>query len=152
MIIPKLRKIKFDLFEDGKNVIENNTKKYDFDFTCKEVFEKQYKQFFGNTKVRTYEDVCEFFKVDMEILEKFLIHASIPAIKLEKPFVAREAQSITNLIKAVDSEEFDTLINDNAKLLLPEVFESIETANENYFANKAALAEVDKILKTLECA
>lgn len=151
-VIPALRKAKFSLAEEGKNERVDSTKKHDFDFTNKATFEKQYKQFFGNTAVRTYEDVCEFFKVDLEILEKFLIHASIPAIRLEKPFVAREVQSINKLLKAVDSIEFDEMIDANAEKLLPGIYESLNMAIENSIANKAAVAEVEKILKTLDRA
>ena len=97
-VIPKLRKLKVHLREEGETATVNSTKKYDFDFSNREVFQRQYKQFFGNTAVRSYENIKEFFEVDLEILEKFLIHASIPAIRLEKPFVAREVQSINRLL------------------------------------------------------
>ena len=86
----------------------------------------------------------------MEILEKFLIHASIPAIRLEKPFVAREIQSINKLLEAVNSIEFDNIIDENAKLLFAGINESINMEIENSIANKAAVTEVEKILKTLE--
>ena len=149
-VIPALRKAKFSLAEEGKKEGDHSTKKHDFDFTNKDIFEKQYKQFFGNTAVRSYENVCEFFKVDLEILEKFLIHASIPAIRLEKPFVAREVQSINKLLEAVDSAEFDNMIDTNVKLLLPGICETMEMDFENMLANKHAVAEVEKILKTLD--
>ena len=149
-IIPVLRKIKGKIADDGINASEHSTKKYDFDFTNRAIFEIQYKQFFGNTAVRSYKDICEFFKVDLEILEKFLIHASIPAIRLEKPFVAREIQSINKLLEAVNSIEFDNIIDENAKLLFPGINESINMEIENSIANKAAVTEVEKILKTLE--
>lgn len=146
-IVPELRKI----ISDGiKNDSEDGARNYNFDFTNKDVFAKQYKKFFGNEEVRSYEDICEFFKVDLEILKNFLIHASIPAIKLEKPFVAREVQSINKLIELVETIEFDNLIDKNAKLLLPSIYESTNIAIENFIANKAAIAEVEKILKTLE--
>lgn len=149
-IIPVLRKIKGKISDDGINDSEHSTKKYDFDFTNRAIFEIQYKQFFGNMAVRSYNDICEFFKVDLEILEKFLIHASIPAIRLEKPFVAREIQSINKLLEAVNSIEFDNIIDENAKLLFPGINESINMEIENSIANKAAVTEVEKILKTLE--
>lgn len=149
-VIPALRKVKSKIADEGANESDHSTKKHDFDFTNKATFERQYKQFFGNTAVRSYDNVCEFFKVDLEILEKFLIHASIPAIRLEKPFVAREVQSINRLLEIIDSIEFDNLIDANAKLMLPGIYESIDMAIENNIANKAAVAEVEKILKTLE--
>lgn len=149
-VIPALRRVKSKIADEGMNDSDHSTKKHDFDFTNKSTFERQYKQFFGNTAVRSYEDICEFFKVDLEILEKFLIHASIPAIRLEKPFVAREVQSINKLIESVESTAFDNLIDANAELLLPGIYESIDMAIENSIANKAAVAEVEKILKTLE--
>lgn len=150
IVIPALRKVKAKIADEGVNDSDHSTKKHDFDFTNKSTFERQYKQFFGNTAVRSYEDICEFFKVDLEILEKFLIHASIPAIRLEKPFVAREVQSINKLIESVESRDFDNLIDTNAELLLPGIYESMDMAIENSIANKAAVAEVEKILKTLE--
>lgn len=149
-IIPTLRKVKMQIADEGINDNDHSTKKHDFDFTNKGIFERQYKQFFGNTEVRSYDNICEFFKVDLEILEKFLIHASIPAIRLEKPFVAREVQSINKLLETVASIEFDNLVDENAELLLPGICESINMAIENSFANKAAVAEVEKILKTLK--
>lgn len=149
-IVPALRKVKMKIADEGRNDGDHSTKKHDFDFTNKSIFERQYKQFFGNTAVRTYDNICEFFKVDLEILEKFLVHASIPAIRLEKPFVAREVQSINKLLKRVSSTEFDNLVDTNAELLLPGIYESINMAIENSIANKAAVSEVEKILKTLE--
>ena len=43
-----------------------------------------------------------------------------------------------------------TVFQRNAELLLPGIYESINMAIENSFANKAAVAEVEKILKTLK--
>lgn len=149
-IVPELRQAKLILAKEGIREDNNSTKKYDFDFTNKSIFEKQYKQFFGNQAVRTYDNICEFFKVDLEILEKFLIHASIPAIRLEKPFVSREVQSINKLLDAVNSTEFDKLIDDNSDLLLPVIYEKINMEMSNSIANKAAVDQVEKILKTLE--
>lgn len=149
-IIPTLRGIRFPKDDEELKDADDSIRKYDFDFTNKAVFEKQYKQFFGNKKVRSYEDIREFFKVDLEILEKFLVHASIPAIRLEKPFVAREVQSINELLEGINSKEFDKMIDENMKLFLPEVFESIDVAVENSIANKAAIKEVEEILKLLD--
>lgn len=149
IIIPALRKVKAEIVEKGINDENHSTRKHDFDFSNRDVFERQYKQFFGNTAVRSYDDVCNFFKTDLEILEKFLIHASIPAIRLEKPFVAREVQSINKLLDRVESIEFDKFIDSNSDLLLPGIYESINVELENSIANKAAVAEVEKILNTL---
>lgn len=149
-VILDLKKVKDKIANEGVNDSDHSTRKHDFDFTNKSIFERQYKQFFGNTAVRSYDNVREFFKVDLEILEKFLTHASIPAIRLEKPFVAREVQSINKLLESVASTEFDNLIDTNAELLLPGIYESINMEIENSIANKAAVAEVEKILKTLE--
>lgn len=148
-VIPNLRTLK------NSNLIKetgNDIKMQDFDFTDSKIFAKQYKQYFGNKAVRTYDDVCEFFKDDLEILEKFLIHASIPAIRLEKPFVSREVQSINKLLLAVNSIEFDNMINDNSRILLPMVYENIDREVANSLANKATIGEVEKIMKTLEDA
>lgn len=146
-VVPALRKVRSSNLEEE----EKGKKRYEFDFTNKEKFGRQYKEYFGNTAVRTYENVPEFFAKDLQILEKFLVHASIPAIRLEKPFVAREVQSINKLLELVNSTSFDALVDENAELLLPGVYESLSIAIDNSYANKAAVAEVEKIFKTLEC-
>ena len=107
-----------------KNIME--TEKYaDFDFTDKNKFEMQYKQFFGNKPVRTYDDVCDFFAEDLKILKKFLIHASIPAIRMEKPFAAREINSLNKLLAMVNDDDYYNWINKNGKLFLPDEYEAI---------------------------
>ena len=150
IVVPELRKTKDAIIKEGLADNDSSARKYDFDFSNKNVFSRQYKQYFGNTAVRNYENVRDFFNVDLEILEKFLIHASIPAIRLEKPFVAREVQSINKLLERMEGREFDDLINNNFELLFPEVNESVNREIENSVANKAAVAEVENILKTLE--
>ncbi len=121
----------------------------DFDFTNKEKFLAQYKRFFGNTPVRTYEDVRAFLAEDLEILEKFLIHASIPAIRMEKPFVAREVQIINRLLELVDSRDYVNWIFKHVQLLLPEAAEIFSRELDNFLANREAVKEVDKILQTI---
>ena len=149
VLVPSLRNVRKNLADQGVNDKDQSTKKYDFDFTDRKVFEKQYKQFFGDKEVKTYEDVREFFKKDMKILEKFLIHASIPAICIEKPFVAREVQSINKLLERVENTEFDNFIDSNSRLLLQDVMQAYNMAVANLQANKIAVAEVEKILRTL---
>ena len=51
--------------------------------------------------------------------------------------------------EAVNSITFDNIIDENAKLLFPGINESINMEIENSIANKAAVTEVEKILKTL---
>lgn len=63
--------------------------------------------------------------------------------------VAREVQSINRLLDGIESKEFTDLINDNADKLLPGTFETIAMDIENLSANRAAVAEVENILKTL---
>jgi hypothetical protein len=59
-------------------------------------------------------------------------------------------QSINKLLEAVDSPEYDKMIDDNSKFLLPMLYEDINMAISNSIANKAAIDEVEKILKTLD--
>lgn len=149
-MIPTLRDVKKNISIEGSNESDNSTKKHDFDFSNSAVFAVQYKKYFGNKKVRDYENVKEFFEEDLAILEKFLVHASIPAIRLEKPFITREVQSINKLVDAVKSVEYDTLIAENAQLFLPDVYERLNISIANFTAHKAAVDEAKKILKTLD--
>lgn len=143
-VVPGLRALKKDINN------EHNIGKYDFDFTNEENFKKQYSEFFGKNPITSYVEMRERFKVDLEILKKFLIHASIPAIRLEKPFITREVQSINKLLELVDSLEFDKMVDENSRWLVPEVYSSIDEAMENFAANKLAMEEADKILNTLK--
>ena len=127
-----------------------NVEKHNFDFSNPEKFRQKYKHYFGETKMVETDDLCEFFNEDLEILRDFLIHASIPAIKLEKPFVAREIQSINKLIEAVNSPEFGDMISSNNKLLLSDVVADMERDAENAQANKLAVAQAKEILKELD--
>lgn len=148
-ILSSLRALLRRISDEGEKENNSSTKKYNFDFTNEKIFEMQYKQFFGNMPPRDYSNIIEFFKEDLEILQKFLIHASIPAIRLEKPFVAREVQSINNILKSVASVEFDNMINQNSTLLMPMVYKELNTAFENSMANKLAVKEVERIMDTL---
>lgn len=148
-VVPLLHEVRNTISNDAMKENDSSTKRYDFDFSNRSEFERQYKRFFGNQAVRTYDNVREFFAVDLKILENFLVHASIPAIRLEKPFVSREVQAINKLLEAVKSGELERMIDKNSKLLLPNAHNEIDMGIANSVANKAAMAEVDKILKTL---
>lgn len=64
-------------------------------------------------------------------------------------FDCKLAPMSKNEKEAVNSIEFDNIIDENAKLLFSEINESINMEIENSIANKAAVTEVEKILKTL---
>ncbi|MCR5587509.1 MAG: dynamin family protein [Lachnospiraceae bacterium] len=152
-VISGLREVRSNLkkeVNESKDFDLNKLKKYDFDFTNIVLFQKQYKAYFGDMPVRTYDNIIDFFEVDLSILEKFLVHASIPAIRIENPFVDREVQSITKLIRIFDTNEFDNMIAANHNLFMSDVIESFNMEMANHIANKAAVEEVEKILKTLD--
>ncbi len=64
-------------------------------------------------------------------------------------FDCKLAPMSKNEKEAVNSIEFDNIIDETAKLLFSEINESINMEIENSIANKAAVTEVEKILKTL---
>lgn len=64
-------------------------------------------------------------------------------------FDCKLAPMSKNEKEAVNSITFDNIIDENAKLLFPGINESINMEIENSIANKAAVTEVEKILKTL---
>ena len=137
---------------DVKTEHTNNSStviKFDFDFSDKEKFAEQYKAFFGAYKRRDYDDVKSAFEVDLGILENFLVHASIPAIRIEKPFVSREVQSISDLMEKVKGGDLARFIISNSDMLLRSSIERLNVAAENFMANREAMIKVNEVLETL---
>lgn len=56
------------------------------------------------------------------------------------------------MLDLVESMEFDLMIDKNSEIILPEAYKKINMEMKNSIANKAAVAEVEKILKTIEGA
>lgn len=129
---------------------KDDTEMCEYDFSNDKEFEANYKKHFGNKQVREYEDIKEEYKIDLEILHEFLVAASIPAISIEKPFVAKEIKSIRELLDYIDSAEFSEFVSDNIELLRKEAYEEFNRKQRERIVNQAVVREIENILNMME--
>lgn len=146
-LIPKLRTVNKGLNNDKKNM--ENQERGEFDFTNTEEFIKQYKLHFANLKKREYDNISGDFAVDLEILEDFLISASIPAICIEKPFIAKEVKAIDGILDKVRGAGFSDFISENIELLCKDSCDTYETRQNEKLVNRAVIKEIDKVLREM---
>lgn len=147
-LIPKLRTIS-NRQTSGKQKEDQTTIIEEYDFTDEEKFKVQYQQHFVRKELRTYEDMQKEYSVDLEILKDFLVCASIPAISIEKPFVAKEVKSIDRLMESIESERYAEFITNNFNLLLKEEYEKFDRKQSERLVNKAVVKEIEKVLKDM---
>lgn len=121
----------------------------EFDFTFKEKFEEQYKKYFGSKKKREYKDMAEDFSDDLAILKDFLLSASIPAICIEKPFIAKEVKAIEGLKRSVESSDYTKFIRENAKYLIKDTYTDYQNLQYEHVLNKQIIREIDRVLNSM---
>ena len=141
-LIPKLRDVKSKMHSDLVDMEK-------YDFTDEKKFVSQYKKHFGNMEKREYTDIVKDYDVDLKILKDFLVSASISAICIEKPFVAKEVKAIEGLIDCIESGSYDYFITDNLKLLLKDSLDEFVQKQEEVAVNKAVVREIEDVLKNM---
>lgn len=134
----------------GTNEKEHEISEYDF--TDDRKFSEQYKRYFGNQKMREYQDIMQQYEADLEILQDFLIHASIPAISIEKPFIAKEVKSIDELLDYVDSTDFSDFVANNFHLLRKEACDEFSRKQNDRLINQDVVRKIEKVLRTMDVA
>ena len=125
----------------------------EYDFTNKDSFIAQYKRHFGDIgELRSYDDVMADYKEDLEILKDFLLSASIPAISIEKPFIAKEVKAIDGLIKCIRSDNYSEFITQNFELLCKESVVEFERLQSEKLVNKEVVRQIESVLNTMAAA
>lgn len=82
----------------------------------KEAFTRYYERYHSSIRggrLYSVEDFKADFDVDIQILQDVLINAFVRAISMEKPFVAREAKSIDDIIDYIKSKSFGGFLSAN---------------------------------------
>jgi hypothetical protein len=82
----------------------------------KEAFTQYYEHYHSSIrggKLYSVDDFRADFDVDIQILQDVLTNAFVRAISIEKPFVAREAKSIDNIIDYINSKSFGGFLSAN---------------------------------------
>ena len=150
-LIPKLRTVFNDIPLEQKNGRPVDMGGYDF--TNKDSFIAQYKRHFGDIgELRSYDDVMADYKEDLEILKDFLLSASIPAISIEKPFIAKEVKAIDGLIKCIRSDNYSEFITQNFELLCKESVVEFERLQSEKLVNKEVVRQIESVLNTMAAA
>lgn len=126
-----------------------NSEMKDYDFTDSEKFAKQYKRHFGNQKTKTYDDITQEYEIDLKILQDFLVSASIPAISIEKPFIAKEVKSIEELLDYADSSDFSDFVTNNFDLLCKDTYDEFNRKQKERVVNQAVIREIESVLREM---
>lgn len=141
-----LRTLKENLRMDNKS---NDDFKYrEFDFTNPN-FDEQYYQFFVKAGIKNYEELQNAFEVDIKILRDFLLTVCIPAICIEKAFVAKEVNSIASLIKSIDDHELSGFILENGDVLVKHAYDEYNERLAEMAVNQEVIKKIEEVLKTL---
>lgn len=143
-LIPKLRAILNKIPKMQRGEMAATLKEYDF--TDEARFKIQYQQYFVRKELRKYEDIQKEYATDLEILKNFLVSASIPAISIEKPFIAKEVKSIDGLIDSIESNSYLDFITNNLELLRKESFDEFERKQSEHMVNRAVVREIEHVL------
>lgn len=115
-------------------------------------FTGYYKDFhakiYGN-KLYGLADVREEFNKDVEILQDVLLNAFVRAIRMEKPFIAREAKSIDDIIAYVEGKEFGSFLSANYSSIKYEETQEYKRKERQRMQDVQIMAAIDSILATL---
>lgn len=115
-------------------------------------FTGYYKDFhakiYGN-KLYGLADVHDEFNKDIEILQDVLLNAFVRAIRMEKPFIAREAKSIDDIIAHVESKEFGKFLSANYSSIKFAETEEYKRKERQRVQDVQIMAAIDSILATL---
>ena len=117
----------------------------------KEKFKRYYAEYHlsltkGN---RNYENLQNDFNEDIDVLRDILLNAFIRAINIEKPFVAREVQSIDDIIAYITGSGFRDLLAGNYDKIKYMEAEKNELRRREREQNNAIVKEINSVLKNI---
>lgn len=98
---------------------------------------------------RTYADVIQDIRDDIEILRDSLLHCFIRALSLETPYMAKEYIIIEGVKNYIDSDKFDKFLVRNTKYIRSEKFDEIENQKLEHDRNVKCYEEIKKIKDTM---
>ncbi len=98
---------------------------------------------------RTYADIIQNLRDDIEVLRDSLLHCFIRALSLETPYIAKEYIIIENVKKYIASEKFDKFLVRNTRYIRSEKFGEIENQKLEHNRNVKCWEEIEKIKNTI---
>lgn len=119
----------------------------------KEAFTQYYKQYHNSIKTGKLYSIDDFrkdFNTDIQILQDVLINAFVRAIRMEKPFVAREYKSIEDIILYIEkNEKFRSFISANFYKIKYEENQLLDKKHREQEQNAAIVKTIHSIIDSL---
>lgn len=121
---------------------------YAMDILDKENFKIQYKRF-HEARNRNYDSIINDFWNDMVVLKDILTNAFVPAINIEKPFLAKEQKIIEGIKGILGQEAFRDFIIENMPLIDCSEWEELNEAEGKRRLNEACMRDIQKLLREI---
>lgn len=118
----------------------------------KEAFTQYYERYHSSIrggKLYSVEDFRADFDVDIQILQDVLVNAFVRAISMEKPFVAREAKSIDDIIDYIKSKSFGAFLSANFYKIKYKETQLLDKQHREQEQNAAIIQAISGILDSL---
>jgi len=118
----------------------------------KEAFTQYYERYHSSIrggKLYSVEDFRAGFDVDIQILQDVLVNAFVRAISMEKPFVAREAKSIDDIIDYIKSKSFGAFLSANFYKIKYKETQLLDKQRREQEQNAAIIKAISGILDSL---
>ena len=118
----------------------------------KEAFTQYYERYHSSIrggKLYSVDDFRVDFDVDIQILQDVLVNAFVRAISMEKPFVAREAKSIDDIIDDIKSKSFGAFLSANFYKIKYKETQLLDKQHREQEQNAAIIQAISGILNSL---
>ncbi len=115
-------------------------------------FTDSYKRYHDDLRPGLYsvDDFRADFDVDIQILQDVLTNAFVRAIKVEKPFVAREIKSIDGIIKYIKDKSFGNFVINNYYMIKHSECQFFDKQRHEQEQNARIVAEISSQLNALK--
>ena len=118
----------------------------------KEAFTQYYERYHSSIrggKLYSVDDFRADFDVDIQILQDVLVNAFVRAISMEKPFVAREAKSIDDIIDYIKNKGFGAFLSANFYKIKYKETQLLDKQRREQEQNAAIIQAISGILDSL---
>lgn len=149
-IVDKSDDFKVNLVKQVLSQIINSNELYSV--ANKKAFTQYYERYHSSIrdgKLYSVEDFRADFDVDIQILQDVLINAFVRAISMEKPFVAREAKSIDDIIDYIKSKSFGAFLSANFYKIKYKETQLLDKQRREQEQNAAIIQAISGILDSL---
>lgn len=140
----------FDAKENLKRKIREKEKGniYAMDILDKKNFRREYRRF-HDAREQDYESIKNDFWDDMVILKDILINAFVPAVNIEKPFLAKEQKIIDDIKELIEQEKFRAFLSDNMPLINYTEWSELDEAEGRRRMNEACMRDIRELLSKI---